>query len=150
MKMSKKWKKCLEISSCNTSVLKIMIICNIALEICHMADVVLIFHFGLFLPFYPLPNPPPPSFQPENWKFQNNEKNTRRYHHFTQVYQKSWSYAILFLRDMVRDGCNCYFSFWAIFCPFTPLIAQKIKISNKQTKKTPRDIILHMCTKNYD
>ena len=21
---------------------------------------------------------------------------------------------------MVRDGCN-YFSFWAIFCPFTPL-----------------------------
>ena len=19
---------------------------------------------------------------------------------------------------MVRDRCNCYFSFWAIFCPF--------------------------------
>ena len=22
---------------------------------------------------------------------------------------------------MVRDRCNCYFSFWAIFCPFAPL-----------------------------
>ena len=30
--------------------------------------------------------------------------------------------------DMVHDRCNCYFSFWAIFCPFTPLTAQKIKI----------------------
>ena len=29
--------------------------------------------------------------------------------------------------DMVHDRCN-YFSFWAIFCPFTPLTAQKIKI----------------------
>ena len=46
---------------------------------------------------------------------------------------------------MVHDRCNCYFSFWAIFCPFTPLTAQKIK------KKTPGDIIiLHMCTKTYD
>ena len=45
--MSKKWKKCLEISSFNTSVLKIMIICYIALDICHMADVVLIFHHAL-------------------------------------------------------------------------------------------------------
>ena len=52
--------------------------------------------------------------------------------------------------DMVRDGYN-YFSFWAIFCPFVPLTAQKIKIKNKKTKKTPGDIIiLHMCTKDYD
>ena len=35
--------------------------------------------------------------------------------------------------DMVHDGCN-YFSFWAIFCPFTPLTAQEIKISKKQNK----------------
>ena len=52
------------------------------------------------------------------------------------MYQKSWSYAILFLRYMVCDGCNCYFSFWAIFCPFTTLIAQKIKISKKKTITT--------------
>ena len=66
----------------------------------------------------------------KNWK-----KNTWKYHHFTQVYEKSWSYAILFLRYKVRDGCNCYFSFWTIFCSFTHLTAQKNKISNKQTKK---------------
>ena len=38
--------------------------------------------------------------------------------------------------DMADDRYNCYFSFWAIFCPFT---AQKIKIS--QMKK-PLDISL--------
>ena len=32
--------------------------------------------------------------------------------------------------DMVHDGCN-YFSFRPIFCPFTTLTAQKIKISKK-------------------
>ena len=36
--------------------------------------------------------------------------------------------------DMVCDRCNCYFSFWAIFCPFTPLTAQKIKILKKWKK----------------
>ena len=36
--------------------------------------------------------------------------------------------------DMARDRCNCYFSFWAIFCPLTPLTAQKIKISKKRKK----------------
>ena len=36
--------------------------------------------------------------------------------------------------DMVHDKCNCYFSFWAIFCPFTPLTAQKIKILKKWKK----------------
>ena len=48
--------------------------------------------------------------------------------------------------DMVCDGCN-YFSFWAIFCPFTTLTTRKIKMKNK-TK--PGDIILHKCTKNHD
>ena len=27
----------------------------------------------------------------------------------------------------MHDGCNCYFSFWAIFCPFTHLTVQKMK-----------------------
>ena len=36
--------------------------------------------------------------------------------------------------DEVHDRCNCYFSFWAIFCPFTPLTAQKIKILKKWKK----------------
>ena len=51
--------------------------------------------------------------------------------------------------DMARGRCNCYFSFWAIFCHFTPLTAQKMK--TKKMKNKPGDIIiLHICTKNYD
>ena len=42
------------------------------------------------------------------------------------------------------------FSFWAIFCPFTPFTARKIEIEKKKKKKNPGDIILHMCTKNYN
>ena len=34
---------------------------------------------------------------------------------------------------MVRHRCN-YFSFWDIFCPFTPVTAQKIKISQKRKR----------------
>ena len=34
----------------------------------------------------------------------------------------------------VCDKCNCYFFFWAIFCPFTSLTAQKMKISKKWKK----------------
>ena len=36
--------------------------------------------------------------------------------------------------NMVRDRCS-YFSFWAIFCPFTPLTAQKINIKKKERKR---------------
>ena len=50
MKNSKQWKRHLEISSINTSVPKIMIICYIAPEIWHMADAIVIFYFWLFLP----------------------------------------------------------------------------------------------------
>ena len=51
---------------------------------------------------------------------------------------------------MAHDGCNCYFTFWVIFCPFTLLISQKMKIS-KKWKKRPEDIIiLHKCTKNHN
>ena len=45
---------------------------------------------------------------------------------YDQMMYSSW--------DMVHDRCNCYFSFWAIFCPFTPLTAQKIKILKKWKK----------------
>ena len=34
----------------------------------------------------------------KNENFKTDEKNTWRHHYFTQVYQKSWSYVILFLR----------------------------------------------------
>ena len=40
---------------------------------------------------------------------------------------------------MVHDGYNCYFSFWAIFCPLTPL-TQKNHISFLFLKKKPLEI----------
>ena len=42
-----------------------------------------------------------------------------------------------------------FFFIWAIFCPFTPLKAQKIKIKKKKKEMPGYIIILHMCTKNY-
>ena len=91
MKISKKWKRTLEISSFNTSVPKIWIVCFTVPEIWHMTDVIVIFRFGLFLPFYH-----PNSLKNKNFK--KNEKEPWKYHHLTQVYQKSWSYAVVFLR----------------------------------------------------
>ena len=38
---------------------------------------------------------------------------------------------------MEHDGCNYYFSFWAIFCPFTSLTAGKMKIF-KKSRSTSR------------
>ena len=47
--------------------------------------------------------------------------------------------------DKAHDICN-YFSFWAIFCPFSPLTAQK-----KKKKKNHLEISsFYICTKNYD
>ena len=34
----------------------------------------------------------------------------------------------------MRDKRNFYFSFWAIFCPFTPLTTQKAKILKNEKK----------------
>ena len=45
---------------------------------------------------------------------------------YDQIIYGSW--------DMVRDRCNCYFSFLAIFCPFTPVTVKKIKILKKWKK----------------
>ena len=35
---------------------------------------------------------------------------------------------------MAHNRCNCYFPFWAIFCPSTPITARKMKISQKWKK----------------
>ena len=42
---------------------------------------------------------------------------------------------------MVRDGCNSYFSFWAVFCPFTLLTCLKNE-DFKEMKTMPGDIII--------
>ena len=60
---------------------KIMIISYTVLQIWHMTDVIVIFHFGLFFALLP-------PYQPEKLKFQKNENSSWRRHHFTQVHQK--------------------------------------------------------------
>ena len=54
---SKNWKKGLEILSIYTSVPKIIIICYTVLEIWHVKDAIVIFHFGFI--FCPFTSPPP-------------------------------------------------------------------------------------------
>ena len=51
---------------------------------------------------------------------------------------------------MAHGGCN-YFSFWTIFCPFTPPPPSNSPKTQKKFKKSPEDIIiLYMCTKYHD
>ena len=54
IKILKKWKKCLEISSFYTNVPKIMIIGYTVLEIRCVTDIIFIFYVGLFFAFLPL------------------------------------------------------------------------------------------------
>ena len=76
---------------------------------------------------------------------------------------KSHDHPLYCSGDVAWDGCNCYFSFWAIFCPFNHLTNWKKKLSKKKQKKPeqqqqqqwqqqkqPGDIILNKCTKNQD
>ena len=68
IKISKKRKQYLEISSFNTSVPKIMIIWFTVPEIWWVTDVIVIFHCAIFCPFTPPPLPPPDSPKNENFK----------------------------------------------------------------------------------
>ena len=56
-----KWRKNLEILSFYTSIPKIMIICCTVPEIWCVTDVIVVFYFGVFLPFYTPPPFPPKS-----------------------------------------------------------------------------------------
>ena len=123
-KLKKKMKKKhLKISSFYICVPKIMIRWCTFPEIWCVTNVI-IFHFGPFFAlFYP-------HNSPKNQNFQKMKQATgditilhRHTKNYDQMVYGSW--------DMVCDRCNCYFSFWAIFCPFTPLTAQKIKILKK-------------------
>ena len=64
----------------------------------------------------------------KNWK-----KITWRYDYLTQMHQKSWSYATLFLR---YDAWQMSFLFFVLanVLPFTPLTTPKINILKKLRK----------------
>ena len=85
---------------------------------------------GYFLPFYP-PN------NPENQTFEKMKKNPGDI--ILHKYHKWQSYDKWFLGYQLQQT-DLFWSSWAIFCTFTPLTAQKMKISQKW-KKTPADII---------
>ena len=72
MKISKKWKQHLVISSFYTSAPKLMIIGYTVLEMWHGTDMIIVFILGNFLPFYP----PPPNTQ-KNENFKKIKKNPR-------------------------------------------------------------------------
>ena len=134
-----KWEKHLEISSFYTSVPKNMIIGYTVPEICHVTDIIVIFHFGLFLAlFYPA----------NTLKYENLKK--------WKNYLKISSFYTSVLKDMII----CYtvpeiwhvtsvIVIWAFFCPFTPLRPPKMKIS-KKWKITSRFHHFTVCTKNHD
>ena len=109
-------------------------------EIWSVTDIIFC-HFEPFLPFYSTNNP----------KNQNLEKMKKTGDiNILHKCIKNHDHMLHCSWDMVHDGCNCYFSFWAVFCPVIPLTAQKTEIK-KKIKNTPEGIIiLHMCTKKYD
>ena len=104
-------KKCLEILSFYTSAPKFRIG---------------LFILDCFLPFYS-----PNNLKNENFKTM---KKTRGDDIILHKCTKSYDHMVYCSWDMEHDKCN-YFSFWDIFCPFTPLTAQKIKISKKWKKQ---------------
>ena len=93
---------------------------------------------GNFLPFCPNTL--------KNKKIKNLKKPWR-YHHFTQVYQKSWSSAILFQRWRMTDAI-VIFSLGYNFPFYLPNSPNNENF--KTMKKNPGDIILHKCTTNHD
>ena len=109
IKILKKWKKRLEASSFPTSAPQMTIISSMIPDIWSTTGRIFC-HFGLL--FAPLPH-----WQPKKSKFWKNETNTWRYHHFTQVYQKSWSYAILFLRYGTTDIIIFHFGVFFALLP---------------------------------
>ena len=84
-------------------------------------------HFG---PFFALL----PPYQPEKSKFWKNWKKRPRDIIILHKSTKNHDHMLHCSLDMLCNKCNGYFSFWAIFCPFTSLTAQKIKIWIKWKK----------------
>ena len=170
------WKnkrKHLELSLFYTCVPKILMIWFTVLEI-----IVWQTKIGSYESFFALLPPK----TPKNQNFAKNEKRCWRYHLFTHAYQKPQSYEVWFLSYGVKP--TKIFSFWAIFHPFTSLMALKIIIcikckkrpqilsfvyhewrsydvcslrykvwgtnDIKKMRKTPGNIILHLCTTEDD
>ena len=51
---------------------------------------------------------------------------------------KNHDYKLYRSSDMAHDRCNCYFSFWTIFCPFTPYQPEKLKFQKNENSSWRR------------
>ena len=71
-----------------------------------------------------------PPYGPRKSKFSKNGKNNWRYYHFTNLNNSHMMYGS---SDIECNRQNIL-SFWTIFCHFTPLTTQKIKILEKWKK----------------
>ena len=95
----------------------------------------------IFLPFYLL----------TTWKIKISKKWKKHLgisSFYTSV-PKTMIHMLYCSWDMAHDRWNYYFSFLAIFCPFTPNSPKNHNF--KKMERAPGDIIiLYMCTKNYD
>ena len=143
IKSSEKWKKSQDMSSFNTSVPIIMIKHYIGPEIWHMADVIVIFHFGLFLPFYS-------SNSPQKTKPQKNKKKKKKKSLDISLFYTNVQKLIIICFTVPEIWCVAdviaIFHFGLFFALLPP---EKWKFQNNE--KTLGDIIiLHKCTTNHD
>ena len=88
----------------------------------------------VFCPFTTLTTP-----KIKIWKTEKTPRNIIILHKWT----RNHDHMLYCSLDIACNGCNCCFSFWGIFCPFTFLTARKIKIKKKKRKKKKAgDIII--------
>ena len=79
----------------------------------------------IFCPFTPLKNKDFDKMKKPPWNIIILHKCTKNHNHVLHCF---WDMA-------AHDGCNFYFSFWAIFCTSTPLTAWKSKLKKKKNWK---------------
>ena len=89
-----------------------------------------------------------PSKNPKNQNFEKMKKNPGDII-ILHKYIKNHDHILHCSWDTMPDGYNSYFSFWAIFCTFSPLTTQKIKILHKWRKHLEISSF-YTCTKNND
>ena len=90
------------------------------------------------------------TFYPHNSpKTQNFKKMEKMQRYIITLHKctKNHDHMLHFSWDMARDRCNCCFSFWATFCPFTLLTAQKIRIFEKWKKAWRYHHFIHVYQK---
>ena len=117
IKILKKWKKHMEALSFYTSAPQMKITWCMVPEIWSMTDRIFC-HFGpFFAPFA--------FYHPNNPKNQNFEKLNKRPGDtiISSMCTKNHDHMLYCSLDIACNRCNCYFSFWSIFCPFASLTA---------------------------